>query len=1155
MCNFSYVRSRYFIVVLLVFPLFLGAQNSYLNSKNIVLPSPNVAAIQRYGNLPLGSFTGTAPVSIPLFEVKSGELSLPVSLAYNSGGIRINDVGSEVGIGWALNAGGVINRTMQGGQVDDNITDGFWARYPIILPPANAYDEYQKLNLYSKGKLDAQPDLFSYNAGGIGGKFIFDYQKNVYQIPYSSNQIVPTIQNFTNSYTGLSVGNAIVGFTITDQNGTQYQFFTPELSVTTPYTYLNGNYTSPAPPDEFNHVSESYIFTWHLTNIISASKKDTISFAYEAVDTYYWTTGSSEISMAKQIEGNMPQMLPHYLKSRTTLKNQLQAQRLKLIKFNGGYLQFYGNTDRKDMQQGKRLDSVVLYNAKNSKIKSYNFDYQYLYNTGLYTDAQVPAAAQKEELRLMLSGIRETGANSNSLPPYLFTYEHSKGLQSRLMAGGDVWGFANGKAYYEIADSLFGRGFEGFYEYGKDMLRLKTTDYNYAGQGILTSIQYPTGGSTTFVYEPHFGSPISLSTPIQICDGDINTNFTGVQFAPRIPNDPDAPPPPKFRVSVNNSLVDVVTSLDSRYNNFPSYYYIEIRDSATNNLIYTYKNGSLFCDSYSSTPYPTCSKRIGLNIGTYYIYPKNTGQTYPGSAGDIFCNLKILPFNCHTEYIIFTDSIAAGGVRLKSVMDMDAVSGNKTLREFEYSNGVRPPWTGEYIFEKQGEYFKTDLMGQVGDRSIEIERVISSSSRYPILDLMGGFVGYGIVKETQRDMKTGAINGYTLSYFDNEIDDSPAAESYKMIPYPPFTGSSWTYGRLLRKSVYKVQGVAESLVTNEKRSYSLLKDKGKISGEAFFTSRYIMDGSNFPWWNNDHHEYLIQDYFKHATFRYTSAYSTLDSLVVTTYGDNGVENIVKEQYNYDTTTTLLNQTKKNDSRGNLIVTNILRALDYGSLSANDAITSGVKLLQQRHIYAPEIEISQFKTNVDGSNGQLLSSYFFSFRSDLPEKDKVYNLQNSVPVTDFTPSRNLSGAIVKEGRYVERVSFNRYDEKGNLTEQQKTNDVKEAYLWGYGGLYPVARVVGAEYDTVKKYVAPDILDNPANDAQLRAELANLRVKLPGALVTTYTYGLLLGMTSETDPSGKTIFYEYDGFGRLKLIKDQNGKILKQYDYQYQVPLTQ
>jgi len=51
------------------------------------------------------------------------------------------------------------------------------------------------------------------------------------------------------------------------------------------------------------------------------------------------------------------------------------------------------------------------------------------------------------------------------------------------------------------------------------------------------------------------------------------------------------------------------------------------------------------------------------------------------------------------------------------------------------------------------------------------------------------------------------------------------------------------------------------------------------------------------------------------------------------------------------------------------------------------------------------------------------------------------------------------------------------------------------------------------------------------------------------MTTYTYEPLIGVMSETDVSGKTAYYEYDNALRLKHIKDQEGKLLKTYDYHY------
>ena len=54
---------------------------------------------------------------------------------------------------------------------------------------------------------------------------------------------------------------------------------------------------------------------------------------------------------------------------------------------------------------------------------------------------------------------------------------------------------------------------------------------------------------------------------------------------------------------------------------------------------------------------------------------------------------------------------------------------------------------------------------------------------------------------------------------------------------------------------------------------------------------------------------------------------------------------------------------------------------------------------------------------------------------------------------------------------------------------------------------------------------------------------------GALLTTYTYDPLLGITSECNPLGDTIFYEYDSYGRLARTRNTNGEVIKEYEYHY------
>jgi YD repeat-containing protein len=54
---------------------------------------------------------------------------------------------------------------------------------------------------------------------------------------------------------------------------------------------------------------------------------------------------------------------------------------------------------------------------------------------------------------------------------------------------------------------------------------------------------------------------------------------------------------------------------------------------------------------------------------------------------------------------------------------------------------------------------------------------------------------------------------------------------------------------------------------------------------------------------------------------------------------------------------------------------------------------------------------------------------------------------------------------------------------------------------------------------------------------------------GAQLTSFTYDVLRGMSSQTGPDGRTTFYEYDGLGRLVRTRDEQGHIVSQQQYHY------
>jgi hypothetical protein len=61
-----------------------GQQNNTQPFKlNVIPPSPNAAALGKYGEIPVSYYTGVPNISIPIYEIKTRDLSLPISLSSN----------------------------------------------------------------------------------------------------------------------------------------------------------------------------------------------------------------------------------------------------------------------------------------------------------------------------------------------------------------------------------------------------------------------------------------------------------------------------------------------------------------------------------------------------------------------------------------------------------------------------------------------------------------------------------------------------------------------------------------------------------------------------------------------------------------------------------------------------------------------------------------------------------------------------------------------------------------------------------------------------------------------------------------------------------------------------------------------------------------
>lgn len=518
----DFKKSIQFIIGLLL-GIPMMAQDNY--HQGPTFHSPEAASLGKYGDIPVSHHTGTANISIPIYTLSDGPLSIPISLSYHSSGIRVDEMASQVGLGWSLNAGGMITRSVNGAPDEGRRRDqgrsnrNGWGWYkdggipPEITDPSSncgspnincdGFDDGIACDCrdYSydagRGLADTEPDIYSISMPGFSGKFLFNEAGEALTIPKSDIKIEPLLETFDN-YLGPNNGR-FRRWTVTLPEGTKY-FFGESGATENIYNGLDTN-------DEDYSTS-----TWYLYRIESVTGDHHINLTYDDISYRYGSRlgqtsqrGFDDSALIFFTPGTF-NAAPAYLQWTTVLGKEISN-----ISTSTGAVSvdFERNSAfRRDLVP-KLGSTNKMYPLKNIRVTSATGALCKLFElqTSHFISPDVAGLdfddpQDSDRYRLRLDRVIEKSCSGTIVnPPHEFSYHTSIDLGRRYSLGRDHWGYYNG---HNTQESLLPNGI------------VSTIDLNTFNGGanrephainmkawILSDITYPTGGRVHFDYEPH----------------------------------------------------------------------------------------------------------------------------------------------------------------------------------------------------------------------------------------------------------------------------------------------------------------------------------------------------------------------------------------------------------------------------------------------------------------------------------------------------------------------------------------------------------------------------------------------------------------------------------------------------------------------------
>lgn len=1114
----------------------------------VIPPSPTVSNLMQFEEVPISYYTGQPNISVPIYsKALTGDLAVNIGLSYNTQGVQINNNSSWTGTSWSLNAGGTISRTVRGEA--DEITkatshnqtgiyhlDDYWNYTDPNVDKA-------KFNYLVTGdnidKYDNKPDLFQFNFMGYSGRFIILKEGNTLVPKFISKTGVFKIEfNHNTNY-------KISDFTVTDTKGYVYTFDVIEISDTTPFTGTKTQNPSSTFNVSTNLTGYPVNSAWHLSKVETSNGSLLMTIAYQAVtENYAVSTTNTTSKIANYgigynalVSNSYNQGILEPAESYSYQSILSITQKISEINFTRDNIQVQFNIDAGYTHPetgGRTLDKIKILDISDINNIIENKQYQFNYEETI-DNSQIK--------RLWLMKVTETAGSISH--DYSFQYTNKQDLPgfNKDDIRGDSWGYYSGinVGSYSCSPII----------YSDEIVQT----------GLLKSIEYPTGGFKEFDFE-HNSYSYYQDELIGIEDYRKNPRNTNVlsDFTDDFEHNNQQYPG-------GTVAIDTLT-LDYEQNIFVSSW-IEGDDSSPAGYLNDYMiriHGGNNFERYVVLN-EQCTMLSNIPAGTYEVelapYNNLTTADYT-IKGDFRVTYSQLIANPKQEMI-------GGGVRIKEIRFMDNLLVRKPVKRITYEyNAQTNDSLSSGVIDSNGDrlertYLKDTDRYLFGTSDNSCGAFISTNIKYAVIEKgvnvefsQGSYVGYRHVKAYETGNGSSTYS-YTSPY------DYPSADATFDFEQPkPKENLDYKRGLLLEQITFNQSKDTLKIVSykdiNGDPNYELQEDLLFIDRSVFRPNCSLLQlFTDWSFYNSGTVQNQVPSEtpgincppptggtrpcgeFPPIPREFYSGWAKLKGTTTKDYFYDGATTLVKESRQENTYNSLNYQISNQDSfydEGG-IEQHLETKYYYPVGISLDSNTQTIKdRLVDLNKVNEVLEIESYKNSIKLNE---TNNIYFEFATDqvLPEYVKA-SKGNDTPEP--------------------RINFHKYDEYGNPLEVSKTNGIRIIYVWGYNDTKPIAKIINHSYDNISSSLlilindaktASNIDNDIVSENVLKTKLDDLRSHpdLVNAQISTYTYDPLIGITSVKDTRDYSMTYYYDDFNRLKYVKDKQGNILSQNEYNY------